>query len=313
MPSLLSRFAGNAFWLGRYMERAENLARILDTNETYAREEPTGPDWRRVLDLYADGARFMTSHARVEERDVLHFYVLDTANPGSILSAVMAARQNARTIRHLISTEMWTHLNVFHSRLSRLTRRDVRADNLARVCWDTKLGCQTFEGIAEGTFQRDEPWCFYHLGKYLERADQTTRVLDMGCKWLGEAADDALAPVKRDVLVRSLSGYHAFRSRYPTASGLDDIARFLLHDEQFPRAVRLCINRMSDRLRDLANRHGADAVEIADSARMHLQFTLETGAGGRTTPAALHRFLDGLQARLDGVSDSIAVAFFARA
>ena len=156
MPSLLARFAANIFWVGRYLERAENLARILDINETYARDRPEGPDWGGVLDLYADRERFAELSARATAAKVLNFYMIDRTNPTSIAFAVAAARENARTVRHLISTEMRTHLNIFHNQIAGLTQRDIRASNVSRLCTDIKLNCQTTEGIAEGTLLRDE-------------------------------------------------------------------------------------------------------------------------------------------------------------
>ena len=207
--NLLARFANNTYWLGRYLERAENLARLLDINETYARDGTTGPNWQNVLDLYADTERFSDSYEEPDAESVLNFYIRDFQNPSSIYGAIYGARENGRAIRHLISTEMWTHLNVFHYRLSNLTRRDIWLTNVAQICADIRTDCQTFEGIAEGTFFRGEAWCFYQLGKYIERADQTTRVLDMGYDRLRGEDGEALAAVQRDVLLRSVSGYHA--------------------------------------------------------------------------------------------------------
>ena len=288
MPSLLARFAGNIYWLGRYMERAENMARILDINETYARDSATGPDWQVVLDLYADAELFFDSHDEANAANVVNFYVIDRANPSSITNAVRGARDNARSLRHLISTEMWTHLNMFHNRFSQLTQRDIRTSNLSRVCTDVKMACQTFEGIAEGTFMRGEAWCFYQLGKYLERADQTTRILDMGYDRVSASDGEGQNSVYWSVLVRSVAGYHAFRSLHPAGFTADDVAAFLLYDEEFPRAVGLCADRITDRLRQLETHHGHRRHDNVEGARRLLTFALETGLGRRITPKRLH-------------------------
>ncbi len=308
--NLLSRFAANTYWLGRYLERAENLARILDTNETYARDTSGGANWQRVLDLYSDSARFHDSYDTPDAESVLNFYILDGDNPTSIISAVSRARENARAVRHLISTEMWVQLNAFHYRLSHLTRRDIWLTNIAQACAGIRLDCQTFEGVAEGTFFRGETWCFYQLGKYIERADQTTRVLDMGYDQLHGEDGDAVAAVNRDVLLRSVSGYHAFRSRYPSATTPQDIAIFMLYDEQFPRAVTLCVNYVTARLQDLEKRHGGIREIDLEKSRKSLVFCLETGLGHRVTSRRLHKFLDDLQIALGQVSDAVGKAYF---
>lgn len=310
MVSLLARFAANIYWLGRYLERAESLARILDINETYARESSGGLDWQRILELNADSERFAESHSGTGADAVLDFYILDRTNPTSIAAVVSAARENGRSVRHLISTEMWMQLNMFQSRMSQLTRRDIRLSNLTQVCNDIKVDCQAFEGIAEGTYLRSEAWCFYHLGKYLERADQTTRILDMAFDQLASNDGEALTSVHANVLLRSVSGYHAFRARHPAGSTPRDIARFLLYDDEFPRAVALCVNQVTSRIRDLERRHGRKRGSDVETARRDLEFSLETGLGERITPQSLHRFIDKLQISLGNVSNAINISYF---
>lgn len=310
MSSLLSRFAANAFWLGRYLERAESLARIIDINESFARDHPKGPDWEPVLELYSDRERFLETHDDINADTVLAFYVLDQGNPSSLAYAIHHGRENARTVRHLISTEMWTHLNVFHHRLKSLTKRDIWPSSLATLCAEIKLSCQTFEGIAEGTFFRGEAWSFYQIGKYLERADQTTRVLDMGYDRLSDKESGTLAAMHRDVLVRSVSGYHAFRSRYPVSDRPVDIAMFLLYDAAFPRAVGLCVNQLISRLRTLDQMLGHDDRSAVEKACRGLEFSLETGIDHNLTSARLHKFVDDLQIAFGEVSDAIATRYF---
>ena len=99
--------------MARYVERAENLARVLDVNETFSRDSKGGQNWHSIIALYADEQHFMERYDKAESRSVIHFYVLDPENPGSILSSIRTARENARTLRPYISTEMWVHLNTF--------------------------------------------------------------------------------------------------------------------------------------------------------------------------------------------------------
>lgn len=319
--SLLSRFAGNVYWLARYLERAENLARILGITEAFARTDTGGADWHRVVELYADMEAFDKLHANDydDAQAVINFYLLDRKNPSSAHYAVEAARENARSVRHLISTEMWQHLNIFYNWFNSLDGRSARTTTLARICADIRHACQTFEGIAEGTFFRGESWSFYLLGKYLERMDQTTRILDMGFTRLfapaGADGDEALVPVQWQVLLRSVAGYHAFRSRFPARWQAQDIASFLLYDREFPRAAALCLDRMTERLQVISGYHDARRAGRGraigpEKARRELQFTLETGLGSRINTGSLHKFLDKLQQDVGSVSDAISKSYF---
>ncbi len=310
MSKLVSRFAENAFWLARYVERAENLARIIEINKTYTRDQSGALDWQRIPDLYADLPRFKERHDEVNEQTVLDFYALDRDNPTSIRSAITSARENARAIRHLISTEMWTQLNIFHDTSRAWTRRDIDLYNVWRLCQTVTLNCQAFEGIAEGTFLRGEAWTFYQLGKHIERADQTTRILDIGYDRLTLAKGDAVGSVYWNALLRSVSGYHAYRHRYPVDSSPEDIARFLLYDREFPRAVALCVDQITTRIHELEHRHGARRRHPVEKTRRELEFVLETALDEKLTSAALHSFLDRLQFSLAGVSNALAETYF---
>ena len=143
---LLSRYAECLFWLARYIECAENLARILDVNETFSRDSRGGQNWRSVLQLHGDEARFEELHGKATAETVLRFYVTDAANPTSIVSAVRMARENARALRPLISNEMWTQVNVLHNRLGALGEGALAAGNRARLFGPVKEACQTMSG-----------------------------------------------------------------------------------------------------------------------------------------------------------------------
>lgn len=310
MSSLLARFAENIFWLARYLERVENLARILDINETYARDNPDGPDWQKVLVLHGDVKRYLESHDTADERGVLSFYVTDRSNPTSIVSSIAQARENARSVRHLISTEMWTQINMLHGQVRAITARDIRPSMLSPTARKIIIGCQAFEGIAEGTFFRGEPWLFYHLGKYVERADQTTRILDMGCNRLFIEEGDAVAWVHWNVMLRSVSGYHAFCATHSAATSPHEIAGFLLYDTEFPRAVGLCLARLTDRLRDIEKRPGHRRSAAVEAARKDLEALLDSARGQKLSAGRMHSFLDKLQSGLADFSQQVAISFF---
>jgi hypothetical protein len=178
-PFLLSRYAECLFWLARYMERVENLARILDVTETFVRHGADQSGWVSIVQINADEKRFLEKHDTVTPEKVLHFYLTDRENPSSIAACLFAARENARTLRPMISTEMWTQINVFYNRARELMADEARPSGVSQICAFLKEGCQFHTGITEGTMFRDQGWAFYSIGKYLECGDQTSRLVDI--------------------------------------------------------------------------------------------------------------------------------------
>ncbi len=312
-PRLLARFAENCFWMARYMERAENLARILDVNETFARDQLGAQDWLPIVQINADGERFFARHDAATVEAVIDFYMLDRNNPNSIVAAVGAARENARSLRHVISTEMWAHLNVFHGRLAALTPADLALSELSRLCAMIKENCQTHAGITEGTFYRDEGWYFYEIGKQIERADQTTRLLDIKYHRLLPSPGDVGNEVDAgqwNALLRSVAGYHAFRRIHPRGMNPAIVAGFLLFSTAFPRSVAVCAGRVDALLMALETDYGLGGTPAATEALDALCKVLRGGDIERVIADGLHEFLDRTQMRLNTLTDALRVSFF---
>jgi uncharacterized alpha-E superfamily protein len=310
---LLARYADCIFWLARYVERAENLARILDVNETFSRDSRGGQNWHSIVQLNSDEEGFFATHNIASARSVVSFYVIDGDNPNSILSAIRFARENARTLRPLISTEMWTQLNVFYNRLARLTQADLAPSNLASLFATIKEACQTHTGITEGTFFRDQGWYFYQIGRYIERADQTTRLLDIKYHLLLASVSDVGSPTdlsQWNALLRSAAGYHAFRRLHAASISPARVAGFLLLNQAFPRSVHHCMREVGRLLSEVksryALRHGNDAAEELD----RLQTLLGTLDISTILGRGLHEFLDSIQRQLIAVTHELSIAFF---
>jgi uncharacterized alpha-E superfamily protein len=314
LSSLLARFAENNFWLARYMERAENLARILDVNETFAQDGRGPEDWLPIVHLHDDTARFFEHHAAATAEAVIHFYVLERDNPTSIIAAVRMARENARSLRHLISTEMWRHLNVFYNRLAELRPGDLNLSQLSALCATIKEDCQLHAGIVEGTYYRDQGWYFYQIGKYLERADQTTRLLDINYHRLMPSPDEADSQVDAsqwNALLRSAAGYHAFRRAYPSGMEPAKVVGFLLFDPGFPRSVAVCLREVDELFGGLASladlRAAPVRVDALDAVRAA---TARSSEIDEVVASGLHDFLDQLQRQLIRLSDDLGSTFF---
>ena len=299
--------------MARYIERAENLARILDVQETFSRDSRGSNNWLPVLQLNADAERFEESYGEATPEKVIQFYVLDRDNPSSILSCVSMARENARTLRPLISTEMWVQLNTFHNRLRTMSSSEASEPRLARLCALIKEGCQTHSGITEGTFYRDEAWYFYQLGRLVERADQATRLLDVKYHQLLPMPTQIGTPIdvsQWNALLRSASGFHAFRRVHPTGMSPATVTGFLIFNRHFPRSVVACVEQIERTLTDLQHIYslgvGDATMEQLDVLRSELESqTIET-----VIEAGLHEHLDWIQCKLIEFTVTLGQEFF---
>ena len=241
-----------------------------------------------------------------------HWYVLDAGNPTSIPASLEMARFNARTLRPMISTEMWSQLNVFHRTVLSIHDADLQGDALSRLCGRIKEGVQAHTGITEGTFFRDQGWHFYEMGRLIERADQTTRLLDIKYHLLspGGAEERRVTELSQwNSVLRAAAGYHAFRRVTQAGFTPADVVVFLLADTSFARSVALCVSQLEWHLGQLRTRYGlrgtAAALERIEEVRAAVQGTLTT-----LLPRGLHEFLDGVQKELLQIASEIGTAYF---
>jgi uncharacterized alpha-E superfamily protein len=244
---------------------------------------------------------------------VTQFYVLDQDNPTSIVSAIHSARENARALRPLISTEMWTQLNVFHRKIHALTPADLSEARLPRTYAMIKDGCQAHTGITEGTFFRDEAWYFYSLGRWIERADQTTRLLDIKFHRLAPNGVEEKRQEERTQwggILRAVAGYHAFRRIAPVDFGPKDVVFFLLADPCFPRSVHLCLSQTEWHLTQLRTSYGLRGTRKPLEQIEDMRAALLDRSAERIIEDGLHDFLDGMQRDLITLAADIGTAFF---
>ncbi|HEY1261280.1 MAG TPA: alpha-E domain-containing protein [Stellaceae bacterium] len=309
---LLARYAECIFWLARFVERAENLARIIEVQETYARDRGGSPQWLSIVQLHADEEIFAARHSAATSDSVIRFYLTDGDNPSSILSAVRAARENARSLRSLVSTEMWVQLNVFYNRMTAINEDELLPGVLSPLLTTIKEACQAFTGIVEGTFYRDQAWYFYRLGRYIERADQTTRLLDS--KYYVLMRDGSITNVVNIAqwlaLLRAASGYHAFRLLHQSDLSPARVANFLLLNPRFPRSVRLCVREIDAALTNLKSRYNLRAGNDVAEGLDQLRSILDTRSIEQILAGGLHEFIDFIQRYLIAVTDRLGAAFF---
>jgi len=213
----------------------------------------------------------------------------------------------------LISTEMWVQLNVFYNRLAALTAADLAPGSLAALFAMIKEACQTHTGITEGTFFRDQGWYFYQIGRYIERADQTTRLVDIKYHLLLPSASDVGSPTdvsQWNALLRSAAGYHAYRRLHTGSTTPARVAGFLLLNAAFPRSVHHCVREVDRLLGEVKSRYalrnGNDAAEELNRLRVLLG-TLDITTILRS---GMHEFLDSIQCQLIAITRELAMAFF---
>lgn len=313
MNSLLARFAENTFWLARYMERAENLARILDVTKTFVRDRTGGQDWLAVVGINADEERFFKHYETATARNIINFYVADRKNETSIVSSVRAARENARSLRHLISTEMWVHLNKLHNALERLNRSDLSVANLSNLCDRIKLGCQAHAGITEGTLYRDQVWYFYRIGKYIERADQMSRFIDIKYENLQRTEAEQGSPIDASqwsAVLRSVAGYQAFRRTHPRGMNADKVLRFMLHEKNFSRSLVFCVGQVDQSVRELRRRFKLSLAPEIDKETQDLIGVLKGSSVVDLIEQGSHVFADDFQKRLVRLTDQLGHGAF---
>jgi uncharacterized alpha-E superfamily protein len=312
-PPLLARYAESLFWMARYLERVENMARLLDVTQTFEAPGREDESWFALVRINADEACFAERGLSPGAEAVKRFYLLDAANPTSIPASLNAARTNARTLRPLISTEMWMQLNVFHRDMTAITPEALQGDRLSRLCRLLKEGVQTHTGITEGTFFRDQGWLFYQLGRLIERADQTTRLLDIRYHLLVPAANEERRVVELTqwgAVLRGAAGYHAFRRVAPPGFTPVDVVAFLLTDTAFPRSVRLCVEQMEWLIGQLRGRYGLRGTVPALERIEELRAALLGRTVEQIVVAGLHQFLDGIQRDLILLAAEIGTGFF---
>lgn len=311
--TLLSRHAESVFWLARYLERAESMARILEAHSSFQRGRPDNDSWAWIIALYSDQENFAKKYDEATAANVISYYVTRLENPSSIQASVRAARENARALRPLISTDMWTQINVFYTRLLNLGESDFSESRLSRSCDMIKRGCYAEIGVAESTLYRDESWPFFRLGQFIERADQTSRLLDVQFAQRATGMTDITAEQQAglwNALLRSASAYHSYRRAQSTGFAPADVARFLIFDTRLPRSISFCageIQRMVSQLRgEFRLRNAQRAFERVE----RFQADLRKVPNNADLLAGLHGFNDWVQRELMELTSELGNAFF---
>jgi uncharacterized alpha-E superfamily protein len=310
---MLSRVANTLYWMVRYVERADNLARLIDVNQQLLLDfesldsERLRGFWQPIILSTGDEDAFAKLYDEAGSAEVIRFLTNDPKNPNSIVSCIALARENARTVRDQLSDELWEELNSLY-----LFSRSEEAQRLfdtdpPRYYENIRRSAMTFLGSAASTTSRNESWEFMDLGRHLERADKTTRFLDVS-SYLPAAADglEAISPgiLHWTATLRSCGAMGAFRaaSREITAESVVD---FLIFSKDFPRSVRYCIEKVDNTLHLISGTPRGSFSNEAERESGRLLSDLNYGSTKDVFKSGLHEYLDALQGRFNHIGGEI--------
>ncbi len=316
---MLSRVADSIYWTSRYIERAENVARFLDVNLLMMLEASTlgiSNQWEPVVAATGDMQIFKSRYGKATQQSVIRFLATDAQNPNSILSCVRNARENARTIREVISSEMWERINGMYHLVSSAMAGDTGVLATPHEFFtEVKFASHLFEGVTDATMSHNEAWQFAKVGRLLERADKTSRIVDVKYFILLPKPDDVGTPLDTlqwQALLRSASALEMYRKRFQRIAPIR-VAQFLILDHQFPRAIHYCLLGAEDALHAISGAPDDTFSNRAEQRLGRLRADFSYTSIDEIVSFGLHEYLDQFQTRLNSVGEAIYENFFAPA
>ena len=316
---MLSRVANNLYWMSRYIERAESIARLVDVNLQLLLDfrslDDSGLDahWIPIVQSSGDEELFRRLHPHTTGQTVTEFLVFQAENPNSILTSIAQARENARMVRDQITAELWEELNRLYLFLYSPKAEELWQESPSDFFLTIKNGSLLLQGLTDATVVRNEGWFFMQAGRYLERADKTSRILDVRHASLPEKGMPS-APSQTDALgwaavLRSCSAWDAYKALHGAEVQPALVAELLLLSDEFPRSVRFSVRHLNTVLRRISGVHEGrfsnDAEKLCGRLLAELQFsTVED-----VFEVGLHTYIDVTQAKLNAIGDALFQAY----
>lgn len=315
---MLCRVAESLFWLSRYIERAENTARLVEVNLQllldYTPEQGVPEDhWRPILRSLGDEALFQKFHTEATSETVTYFLTFDPRNPSCVAQCVALARENARMIRDQISREMWESLNRLHLFLKSPEATELCRAEPSEFFARVREGSHLFQGVVEATYPRELGYEFLAAGACLERAGKTTRMLDMKYHILLPSVRDvggAVDTAQWVAVLKSASALEAYHARFVLDVRPRLVAEFLIFSPGFPRSVLHCVRRLEDALKAVARSCAPGMAAKALALAAELRGLVECHDAHSIIAYGLHEFSLRVQEHLDALGLAVAEAFF---
>jgi uncharacterized alpha-E superfamily protein len=310
---MLSRVADSIYWLNRYIERAENVARFVDVNLNLMLDVPSSvlQQWEPLVLTTGDLQQFRERYGMATAENVIRFLTFDTEYPNSIISCLRWARENARSVREVISSEMWEEVNGFFRLVNEASHQSPQTA-LPHFFTQVKLASHRFAGVMDATMTHNEGWHFGVMGRLQERADKTARILDVkyyyllpSARWVGTSLDQ----IQWIALLKSVSAYEMYR-KCQRRIAPSSVAEFLILNREFPRSIHFCLRELEHCLHQVTGTPlgtWSNAAErtlgrlCAEMGYLTIEDIIEIG---------LHEFLDRVQRRVNEVGEKVSETFF---
>ena len=307
---MLSRVADNLYWLGRYLERAENTARLINVNATLLLDLPRSVTfgWEPLIQIIGADEDYRENYEDFSEANVLRFLMMDERHPGSITSSLLSAREILRTVRDIIPREVWEKLNDLHyfvqGRGEMVVSRTRRQEFLGRVIEGTIL----LQGMISTNMSRDVGFQFLKIGNNIEQADMTTRILDVrSTSLIDTGPKQDLAPfynIQWMSVLRSLTAYQMYRRHERTRVNRTGVLRFLLQNREFPRSVTSCLIAISATLGHLPQNRQVERT------LSRVRSLVSDADISKLVEQGLSELIDEIQIGLGELHESLAEAYF---
>jgi uncharacterized alpha-E superfamily protein len=320
---MLSRVANSLYWMSRYIERAENIARIVDVNLQLLLdirdldEKRLVEYWLPIVQATGDEKAFFKLHPHATGKAVTEFLVFQMENPNSLVSSICQARENARMVRDQITIEFWEELNRLYWFVKTPEARRMWSESPSEYFQQIKSGSMHLIGLGYSTLMRSEGWWFSEAGKFIERADKTSRILDVRHQTLsGKAASTTVSQIEAldwSAILRSCSAWDAYKTFHGAEVNPRLVVEFLLFNEDFPRSARFCVAKLNDAMRRVSGCAEGRFCNTAEKLAGRLVAELQFSTVDEIFDQGLHLYFDQLQIKLDQIGSAFFDAYIFQA
>lgn len=306
---MLSRVAERMYWFGRYMERIENTAHLINVNSELLLDLPKMNKviWGGLIDITGTNQGFYEKYTNADERNVIRYMLADAKNSSSILSAISVVKENARITREIMPSEAWEQINEFNIYVKQYVDTALKRDNRHEFLDDVVHYCHQITGLLLGNMSHGTAYNFIRIGRNVERADMTTRIADIGCMALLTERDDipdAYDNILWMHVLRSLNAYQMYRQNVQDRVNGEDVVDFLMRDMEFPRAVAHCLEGLNLFIQKLPNNDHALRVIS------RVQRLINEMNPSKLIESQLHEFIDELQIDLAEIHTQVTNTWF---
>lgn len=310
---MLSRVADSLFWLGRYAERAENYSRFIDVNFNLSIDLPPGmkEQWRPLITATGDEVLYKKLYSDYSRENAIRFLAFDKRNHNSIIASVVNARENARQVRENISKETWEVLNDLYHFVEKAAKRKMWKSEDADIFKQIKYKLQLIQGIGYDTSPRNQGWYFTKLGQFLERADKTSRILDVKYHVLLPSVEEIGSPLDFlhwNALLKSVSALNAYKQMYGKIEP-GNIVNYLVLNSYFPRSILFCLVNAENCLHEISDAKRG-YTNLAEKEIGNVRADLEFADINDVFEFGLHEYLDKLQGRINDISTAVYEQYF---